>query len=51
MSAHIWLRAEKKPHERRTHLTPEKVKELIGRGKKLFIFATDVWFMKVVNTK
>lgn len=30
---HLWLRAEKKPKERRTHLTPEKCKELVKAGK------------------
>lgn len=33
MAVHLWLRAEKKPNERRTHLTPEKCKELVKAGK------------------
>ena len=33
MAVHLWLRAEKKPNERRTHLTPEKCKELVKAGE------------------
>lgn len=37
MAVHLWLRAEKKPNERRTHLTPEKCKELVKAGFKLTV--------------
>ena len=33
MAVRLWLRAEKKPNERRTHLTPEKCKELVKAGE------------------
>lgn len=37
MAVHLWLRAEKKPNERRTHLTPEKCKKLVKAGFKLTV--------------
>lgn len=33
-SIHLWLRAESKENEQRTHLTPEKCQELLQAGKK-----------------
>lgn len=30
---HLWLRAESKENEQRTHLTPEKCQELIQAGE------------------
>lgn len=33
MAVHLWLRAEKKPNERRTHLTPERCKDLLNAGE------------------
>ena len=33
MAVHLWLRAETKPNERRTHHTPEKCKELVKADK------------------
>lgn len=35
--AHIWLRAETKPHEQRTALSPQGAKELIDAGFKVTI--------------
>ena len=29
---HLWLRAETKPNERRTHITPERCKDLVQAG-------------------
>jgi len=34
MAVHLWLRAETKPNERRTHITPERCKDLVQAGKK-----------------
>ena len=33
MAVHLWLRAEKKPNERRTHITPERCKDLVKAGE------------------
>ena len=33
MSVHLWLRAETKPNERRTHITPERCEDLVKAGK------------------
>ena len=33
-AVHLWLRAETKPNERRTHITPERCKDLVQAGKK-----------------
>ena len=33
MAVHLWLRAETKPNERRTHITPERCKDLVKAGK------------------
>lgn len=40
MAVHLWLRAEKKPNERRTHITPERCKDLVKAGEdaRLFFF-------------
>ena len=50
MAVHLWLRAEKKPNERRTHLTPEKCKELVKAGESVFFhfFSMDnfgLWYL------
>jgi len=37
MAVHLWLRAEKKPNERRTHITPERCKDLVKAGFKLTV--------------
>jgi len=34
---HLWLRAETKPNERRTHITPERCKDLVQAGFKLTV--------------
>ena len=34
MAVHLWLRAETKPNERRTHITPERCQDLVQAGKK-----------------
>lgn len=31
-AVHLWLRAETKPNERRTHITPERCKDLVQAG-------------------
>ncbi|EDO41960.1 predicted protein [Nematostella vectensis] len=41
MAAHLWLRAECKPLERRAHLTPEKCKELVDAGFKVTVESSD----------
>lgn len=47
MAVHLWLRAEKKPNERRTHITPERCKDLVKAGEDarviLFPFSRGWW--------
>ena len=38
MAVHLWLRAEKKPNERRTHITPERCKDLVKAGEDARLF-------------
>lgn len=46
MAAHLWLRAEKKPNERRTHLTPERCKEIINAGEYAWDFLLSIFFFR-----
>ncbi|KAM7432200.1 Saccharopine dehydrogenase [Porites harrisoni] len=41
MAVHLWLRAETKPNERRTHITPERCKDLVQAGFKLTVEKSD----------
>ena len=46
MAVHLWLRAEKKPNERRTHITPERCKDLVKAGENARGILLTFWRVK-----
>ena len=49
MAVHLWLRAETKPNERRTHITPERCKDLVQAGKDANVLISAGNNMEVKN--
>lgn len=51
----FWLRAESKPHEERTPLTPSTCEQLLGAGKIIVVYCSlpfetnVVWYFGVIG--